>query len=404
MGLTTKDIKELIYTKNGNYSLDKNGSTKTAYPAQHVWDNELKGFGVRVFPTGTKSYIITYRNSQNVKRFFTLGNFPDITVKQARDLAKQKLLEVNQGIDPQFARHEQRKEMSFAELAQQYLSYSKEHKRSWRDDHQRMRDHLLPKLGKHKLSEIKLNRLQLHMAGLREKLSDATVNRCIALVKHMFTMAERWQIIEKSPAQHLILYKEPPSADIVLSPTECQKILEACNVEENIYASAMFKLALLTGRRIGEIRNAKWEDVHIYQDNNGKNKMRLTIHQTKSGEQQHIFLNDMAMKVVNSLPKMLYNPYIIAGQAVGKPIQTYSKAWKRVLSAAQVDYFKPHGLRHNYVSTLIAAGEPMDIVGHLVGHKNSNTTKKYTHHRPDWLQKSTERFGEVINMADKRKI
>ena len=70
-----------------------------------------------------------------------------MSVKQARDLAKQKLLEVNQGIDPQSARNEQRKEMSFAELAQQYLAYSKEHKRSWGDDHQRMQVYLLPKLG-----------------------------------------------------------------------------------------------------------------------------------------------------------------------------------------------------------------------------------------------------------------
>jgi integrase len=152
------------------------------------------------------------------------------------------------------------------------------------------------------------------------------------------------------------------------------------------------------------INNACWDDIHSYLDDAGNKRMRRTIHETKSGERQHVFLNDMAMEVIDALPKILHNPHIIAGQAISKPIQTYAKAWRRVLQAAEVPYFKPHGLRHNYVSTLVAAGEPMDIVGHLVGHKNSETTKKYAHHRPDWLQKSTERFGQVISMAEKRKV
>lgn len=397
MGITVTNVKKLTYNKQAKHSKTKDGAIKESYPAQYLWDDELKGFGVRVFPSGRKSFILSYRNDSNTRRFYTVGRFPNITVKQARDIAKHKLLEVNQGIDPQNNRQLKKKEMTFTELAEKYLAYSKEHKRSYKDDYQRMRDHLIPVLGKNKLSDISLAMLQSHMSSLRRKLSDSTVNRCIALTKHMYTMAGRWQIIESSPAQYLTLYKEPPPADIVLSPEECQRILTACEGESNVYAAALFRLALLTGRRIGEIRAAKWEDVAYYTDDNGQHRVRLTIKNTKSGEQQHVFLNAMAVAVLKAVPRVLHNPYIIAGEAIGKPIQTYAKAWRRVLEEAKVDYFKPHGLRHNYISMLIAAGEPMDVVGNLVGHKNSVTTKKYAHHRPEWLQKSTDRFGEVIN-------
>lgn len=397
MGITIIDMKSLAYTKQAKRVEGEDGSIKESYPAQYLWDDRLKGFGARIFPSGRKSFIISYRNEANTKRFYTIGNFPNITVDQARKIAQSKLLEASQGNDPQASRQQKKKEMNFSELADQYLEYSKEHKRSFKDDQQRLRDHLLPALGKKKLSSITLSMLQTHMSSLRKKLSDSTVNRCIALVKHMFTMAGRWQIIETSPAQYLTPYKEPAPADIVLSPEQCQRILTACKIESNLYAAGLFQLALLTGRRIGEIRTAKWDDVTYYTDDHDQQRVRLTIRSTKSGEQQHVFLNDMAAMVLKGLPPVLNNPYIIAGEALGKPIQTYAKAWRRILKEADISYFKPHGLRHNYISMLIAAGEPMDVVGNLVGHKNSVTTKKYAHHRPEWLQKSTDKFGEVIN-------
>jgi integrase len=69
----------------------------------------------------------------------------------------------------------------------------------------------------------------------------------------------------------------------------CQCILAACEKKENRYASALFKLALLTGRRIGELRNAHWEDVSTYHDDEGNLHIRLSIPQTKAGERQYVF-------------------------------------------------------------------------------------------------------------------
>jgi integrase len=337
-----------------------------------MWDDKIKGFGVRVFPSGKKSFLVTYRNATNTKRFYTIGNYPDLTLEQARKLAKQKLLEVSSGEDPQATRKNRKAEMTFAELAEQYLAYSKEHKRSFRSDSQRLRDHILPVFGKRKLSEITLARLQHHMAQLCETLSPSTVNRCIALVKHIYTMAQRWQIVESSPAKHLQQYKEPPPCDVVLTPDQCQRILRACDEEENHYAAALFKLALLTGRRIGEIRTIMWKDVNIYHDDSGAERVRITIPQTKAGEQQYVFLNDHARAVLSAIERIVGNPYVIAGSAPGKPLQTYAKAWRRILAKAEVPYIKPHGLRHTRVAlTAVAGGSAHPVARWIESNKDA---------------------------------
>src|SRR5262249_6785205 len=116
-----------------------------------------RGFGVRVYPSGRRAFFIAYRNAAGTKRRHTIGDFGTLTATEARNLAKQKLSEVLNGKDPQADRQEKRGESTFAEFAERYMDHFRHHKRSWQDDHQRLRDHLLPKLAARKLSEIILS-------------------------------------------------------------------------------------------------------------------------------------------------------------------------------------------------------------------------------------------------------
>ncbi len=123
----------------------------------------------------------------------------------------------------------------------------------------------------------------------------------------------------------------------------------------------------------------------------------MTLPQTKVGERQFVYLNEPAAAVLRTLPHIEGNPYILAGAAPGKPLNFYRRAWNRILKRTDIDPFPPHGLRHNYASTLVAAGVPLETVGHLLGHKNTVTTRKYAHHRPDHLHRAAEIFTDVID-------
>jgi len=377
MKLTNTTIKNLRYEKTGN-------------KADLRFDDDLRGFGIRVYPSGRKAFFVSYRNASGTKKRHTIGNFGEFTATTARKLAGDVLADVRRGSDPQSEKQERRGEITFAELAERYLDHFKDRKRSWKDDDQRMRQHILPAIGHRKLSEIQLQQLQRIHSKVRENLSPATANRVAALIKHTFNMAVKWGYLEASPGRHLTMYREPPPRDIFLSPDQCRTLIEACDADQNPFAAGLFKLAMYTGRRVGELLGAKWTDVDL-------DKGIMTLPQTKVGERQFVYLNEPAAAVLRTLPHIEGNPYILAGAAPGKPLNFYRRAWNRILKRTDIDPFPPHGLRHNYASTLVAAGVPLETVGHLLGHKNTVTTRKYAHHRPDHLHRAAETFTDVID-------
>ena len=377
MKLTNTAIKNLRYEKTGN-------------KADLRFDDELRGFGIRVYPSGRKAFFVSYRNASGTKKRHTIGNFGEFTATTARKLAGDVLADVRRGSDPQSEKQERRGEITFAELAERYLDHFKDRKRSWKDDEQRMRQHILPAIGHRKLSEIRLQQLQRIHSKVRENLSPATANRVAALIKHTFNMAVKWGYLEASPGRHLTMYREPPPRDIFLSPDQCRTLIEACDADQNPFAAGLFKLAMYTGRRVGELLGAKWTDVDL-------DKGIMTLPQTKVGERQFVYLNEPAAGVLHGLPRIEGNPFVIAGDVPGKPLIFYRRAWNRILKRTDIDPFPPHGLRHNYASTLVAAGVPLETVGHLLGHKNLVTTRKYAHHRPDHLHRAAETFTDVID-------
>ena len=378
MKLTNSTIKQMRYERTGN-------------KADLRFDDELRGFGVRVYPSDRKSFFISYRNVSGTKKRHTLGDFGSLTATEARRLAQEKLADVRKGTDPQADRQAKRHQMTFDELADRYLDHHEGQKKSLKDDRQRLRDHIRPVIGRRKLSEITLQQLERLQRKIRDKTSPSTANRCVALMKHIFNTAGKWGLVEVSPARHLSMFREPPPRDIVLKPDECRRILEACDADENIFAAALFKLAMFTGRRTGELLSLTWDDIDLQ-------NYRATLQDTKVNERQFIILNEPATAIFRTLPRIEGNPYVIAGAAKGKPLNFYVRAWRRILKRAEVTYFPPHGLRHNYISMLIAAGEPPDVVGHLVGHKSSITTRKYLHHMPDNLRRTTEKIVNVIEL------
>ena len=377
MKLTNTTIKNLRYEKTGN-------------KADLRFDDDLRGFGIRVYPSGRKAFFVSYRNASGTKKRHTIGNFGEFTATTARKLAGDVLADVRRGSDPQSEKQERRGEITFAELAERYLDHFKDRKRSWKDDDQRMRQHILPALGHRKLSDIPLQQLQRIHSKVRENLSPATANRVAALIKHTFNMAVKWGYIEASPGRHLTMYREPPPRDIFLSPDQCRTLIEACDADQNPFAAGLFKLAMYTGRRVGELLGARWTDVDL-------DRGILTLPQTKVGERQFVYLNEPAAAVLRTLPHIEGNPYILAGAVPGKPLNFYRRAWNRILKRTDIEPFPPHGLRHNYASTLVAAGVPLETVGHLLGHKNTVTTRKYAHHRPDHLHRAAETFTDVID-------
>lgn len=369
------------------------GYEKSAGAADYRWDSELPGFGVRVYPSGRKSFLVSYRTEAGRKRFHTLADVNTLSVTKARRLATRKLSEVRLGADPQAERQAKRSEITVRELAGQYLGYIRHHKLTWERERDYLDQIILPRIGNRKLSEVTYADLERIQNRLIKTSTPSVVNNVGSSIRGMFKTAVRWQLLSTSPAHSLRNLPPPPPRDILLTPQQCRRILVACDFEKNPFGAAGIRLALYTGRRHGELLGLKWRDVDF-------DRKVMKVRAGRTHDPQFVYLSEPAMDALRSVPRVAGNPYVLAGTKEGRPQVDLKRPWRRVLRRAGLPHFPFHGLRHNYASTLIAAGVSIEAVRLLLGHRRIGSTLRYIHHRPLQLHEAAQVFVETIEAEE----
>jgi hypothetical protein len=161
------------------------------------WDDQIPGFGVRIYPSGKKAFILSYWASQR-KRLITLGSYGIITLDQARDKAKCLIGRVVEGEDPVKERKRVAQGKTVQALCEAYIErYARPHKRSWKDDQSRINKRVLPIWGKMKVSSISRSDVAVWHHRIGEK-HPYEANRNLALVSKMFNLAKQWGFLEET--------------------------------------------------------------------------------------------------------------------------------------------------------------------------------------------------------------
>ena len=157
-----------------------------------LWDSEIPGFGIRVWPSGRRTYILKYRTAEGRQRKATIGKHGPITAEQARSMALRWLSEAKHGADPAQNKSASRLAPSVEELADRYMAEHarvKKRPRSIQSDEILLRLHILPRIGRRKVTSItRADISQLHYA-MRDMPGAA--NRTLSLLSKMFNLAEK---------------------------------------------------------------------------------------------------------------------------------------------------------------------------------------------------------------------
>jgi hypothetical protein len=175
------------------------------------WDEAIPGFGVRVYPSGKKSFVLSYRHAGR-KRIMVLGQYGTMTLAQAREMARHELAKMRlDHTDPLEERMRARHGEKIADLCKVYLSdYAKPHKKSWRDDERRINNRILPKWANRQVSTITKRDITM----LHQKIGAShpyEANRIVELLSKMFSLAKDWGFINQqvvNPASGITAYKE----------------------------------------------------------------------------------------------------------------------------------------------------------------------------------------------------
>lgn len=157
------------------------------------------------------------------------------------------------------------------------------------------------------------------------------------------------------------------------------------------YPTAAIKLLLLTGARRGEILGLQWQNVDL-------SRKCLRLPDSKTGAKV-IFLNDAALEILRSLPRLSNNLHVIPGTLIGRPFVSLDKIWHRVRASAGLRDVRLHDLRHSFASVAVSGGLSLPIIGALLGHKHAATTARYAHLAAAPLRAANDAVGARITAA-----
>ena len=357
------------------------------------WDRELAGFGVRVYASGRKVYVVQTRGPTGRVKRVTIGRDVKVTAEKARRKAAEIIDRVRRGEDPFPA--PAAPEPTVAELAERYM---KAHvavncKPGTAEVFRRVLDlYILPELGALKVSAVERS----HVSDLHFKMRDKPyqANQTVSVLAKMLKLAEAWGMAppRQSPCRKVKRYKEH-RRERFLTPEEYRalgRVLDEAEASGRFLPSgiAAIRLLVLTGCRKNEIVTLRWDDID-------RTAGEIRLRDAKTGARR-IPLTPAVERVLAGIPRIEGNPWVIAGQNEGDHLKNLDQIWLRLRPRAGLGDVRIHDVRHSYASRALAVGESLPLIGRLLGHRKVTTTARYAHLARDTERASAAKVGGSI--------
>ncbi|MEI9995650.1 MAG: tyrosine-type recombinase/integrase [Rhizomicrobium sp.] len=373
---------------------------KPSQTDQVVFDEELAGFGVRVKPSGARSWLIQYRNKHGRSRRYTIGAFSKFTPKEARKKATRLFVAISDGADPAHERGAARTAVTVAQLCDEYLAAGKGRIKASTllMDASRVERHVKPLLGSRAVASLTHADMEKFlrdvMAGKsvapRPKSADinktkrpkggvakggpGVASRTLGMLGTILERAVRDGALAKNPVRGIKRPKDQAAAP----PFSFEKVKAlgnamraAANEDENVKGLAAIRLLLLTGFRRMEALTLKWGMIDV-----GARCTRFD--DTKSGKQVRALGRSALAHLASVKPDGAKSDDFVfataskAGHLVGLP-----HIWKRTAERAKLEGVTLHGLRHWFASAATELGYSDLIIGALLGHAKRGITGRY---------------------------
>jgi integrase len=366
-----------------------------------IFDARQPGFAIRITPIGTKIFTAQgYVNGR--KRRVTVGYYPEVSVAQARELALQALADMRRGNDPVIERKARltagkAREMTVAQLVEKWLADYVEPKlkpNTRRDYRQLLAQHILPRLGNLSVAHITRDdvvRLHVAMAATPRR-----ANYVVSTVRTLLNFAIDLGLRPpaSNPARGIKAYREY-SRERFLSETEIARAADAITAAEQRgtvgpHGAAGLRLCLFTGARQGEVTAIEWSHIDWQ-------RRLIRLPDSKTNEPRTIHLSEAALEVLRTVPRI--GRFVIAGAKKDAPYKNLTRAWIDVRRNAGLQDVRLHDLRHSYASLAAGRGISLQTIGKLLGHRDPQTTARYTHLARDAVQAVNDELGAAMQAA-----
>jgi integrase len=351
------------------------------------FDHSGSGLLLEVRSSGRSTFYLRHKSQTGQTRQDRLGSSEELSLSQA----KEAVQELKTKAPPPTPRP--KSTLTFAQFVHtRYLPYVQTRKRSWETDQALLQHRILPQWGNRNLAEITQQDViafQSTLAGQGYK--PGTVNRYLALIKYIFNLATRWEILPASPCKGVSKLPDQNHKERYLSTQETQNLLLTLKRAPSPVIPDLIMFLIFTGARRSEAMYAKWEDMDY-------ERRIWTIPLSKSGKARYVPLSDATLQVLarrreKAEPESIY---VFANPSTGKPYQHLYRAWHNIRTKAGIPDVRMHDLRHNFASLLVNQGRSLYEVQKLLGHADAKTTQRYAHLSQESLKEAANLVGQAV--------
>jgi integrase len=361
-----------------------------------VFDTEIRGLSIRVLRSGERSFVLDYRFAGRQRRM-VIGRWPEWSVTAARERARELRRVIDEGSDPLGERGALREAPRFKDMIERYLA---EHASTLAPLSASDQKSFLTKLvaphwanklvteitpqdvvkllniiaqGRARPSKAKPNNRARKLQG--QKPTPIRANRIGETLRKMFNLAVQWGWRTDNPAAGFKKRIET-ARERFLSHEEIARLAEVLDAAEDQRAASIIRICMLTGARVGEVRQARFEQFNL--ELGVWSKPAATTKQRKV-HRVPISADVAAIVRQRSLVVRKKNPWLFPGDVPGQPVKEIRRFWIHVQREANLPDVRIHDLRHTFASLLVSGGASLEMIGKLLGHSQIQTTLRYAH-------------------------
>ena len=377
-----------------------------------IRDTKLRGFVLRVRPSGVHTYFANYARG----KWKVLGTTQVLTPPEAREAARDVLGDAMAGGDPiaeakATAAAEAKRITWPTFVTEHYTPWATAQRKTGVEQAARLAAVFGPLLNGLRLDEVSAFHVERWRSGrLKDGKAAATVNRDLNTLRGALSRAVEWNLLDTHPLAKVKASQTDRSGVVrYLDAAEEKRLATALTARDDQrrgdreranawrkergyrrwptlgtytdHLTPIVTLALHTGLRRGEIFGLLWRDVDL-------TASRLTVRgdESKSGQTRHVPLNTIAATALatwREITKPKTADAIVFAGAEGEPLEDIKKAWKALLAKASLRDFRFHDCRHHFASKLVMAGVDLNTVRELLGHSDFKMTLRYAHLAPE---------------------
>jgi integrase len=378
-----------------------------------IFDTDVRGFSITIYPSGNRAFALDYRIGGRQRRM-TIGRWPEWNTVAARERAKELRRDIDEGFDPLSLRESAREAPRISDMITRYLEEHTPHlaPRNAADQQTIMHKLVAPDWGNRLVTEITkadVEKLLSKIAAGRARPSKTKpnnrarklqgvkptpvrANRVGEVLRKMFSLAVGWGWRDDNPASGFRRRLEN-ERERFLTPEEIGRLAKALDAADDQRAAGIIRLCMLTGARVGEVRQARFEQFNL--DLGSWSKPAAT---TKQRKIHRIPISNEVATIVRQRQLLVPsgNPWLFPSDTPGQPVQEIRRFWKAIQTEADLPGVRVHDLRHTFASLLVSGGASLEMIGKLLGHTQMQTTQRYAHLMDSPLREGLDTVASIF--------